>query len=331
MAELLPAISPIFVRRIYSIKHNQVGGVTQAAWCIVQWSRMTNQACRPSIMTMNVYPRSLQTALDDTKGGCLRSQIKTFEVQDGKNTEIVGAIKGGSGLLKQAVYSTAKTGPDISEMKPGDLNFWVEAQTVFSPLPMIRQVNLEELHSIWDYEGKLELKTWGVTLGKRVLEHRLRSPPAKIIRIFLSKAAETIVDEVMSARVEPLADKKVVGPMVGLTLEVPFASLEANADTRVTATQADDAEVDVSTLALPNETLQQARACEVLRRFAAKWWDYNLSRKAWKWWHENGKSGKDAAAIADCVRRNKACTYWEWVRWSTIHFWMFSEEIRNAF
>ena len=129
-------------------------------------------------------------------------------------------------------------------------------------------------------ESKLDLKTWGVTLGKRVLEHRLRSPPAKIIRIFLSKAAETIVEEVISTRVEPRADEKVVGPMVGLTLEVPFASLEANADTQVTATQADDAEVDVSTWALPNKTLQQAKAREVLRRFAAKWWAYNLSRKA---------------------------------------------------
>ena len=36
---------------------------------------------------------------------------------------------------------------------------------------MIMQVNLEELHGIWDYEGKLELKNWGATLRKRVLEH----------------------------------------------------------------------------------------------------------------------------------------------------------------
>ena len=48
---------------------------------------------------------------------------------------------------------------------------------------------------------------------------------------------------------------KVKGPTVGLTKDVAFSLLEVNVDTRVAATQADDAEVDLSTWALPNETL----------------------------------------------------------------------------
>ena len=71
-------------------------------------------------------------------------------------------------------------------------------------------------------------------------------------------------------------------PTVGLTKDVPFSRLEANADTRVAATQADDAKVDLTTWALPDETIEQSKAREVLRRFAAKWCAYNLSRKAWK-------------------------------------------------
>ena len=152
-----------------------------------------------------------------------------------------------------------------------------------SPRPMIRQVNLEELHGMWDYEGKLELKSWGSTQGIKILHHILCSPPAKIIRIFLSKAADTIVQEVMGLKVRPLLDKDEMGPTLGLTQDVPFASMEANIDTRATTTRADDAQADLSTRALPNGTLEQVKAREVLRMFAVKWWAYNLSRKAWKW------------------------------------------------
>ena len=73
--------------------------------------------------------------------------------------------------------------------------------------------------------------------------------------------------------------------------------MEANIDTRATAAQADDAQVDLSTWALPDETPEQAKAREVLRRFAAKWWGYNLSRKAWRWWRGHGKRGEDATVL----------------------------------
>ena len=84
---------------------------------------------------------------------------------------------------------------------------------------------------MWDYEGKLELKSWGSTQGIKILHHRLRSPPAKIIRIFLSKAADAIVQELLGSNVRPLLDKDEMGPTLGLTQDVPFASMEANIDT----------------------------------------------------------------------------------------------------
>ena len=96
---------------------------------------------------------------------------------------------------------------------------------------------------------------------------------------------------------------KVKGPTVGLTKDVAFSPLEVNVDTRAAATQADDVEVDLSTWALPNETLLQSKAWDVLRRFAVWWWARNLHQKAWKWWRENGKKPADANAIWDCLRR----------------------------
>lgn len=39
---------------------------------------------------------------------------------------------------------------------------------------------------------------------------------------------------------------------------------------------ADDREADLTTWDLPDETLEQAHACKVLRRFVAKWWAYNI-------------------------------------------------------
>ena len=47
---------------------------------------------------------------------------------------------------------------------------------------------------------------------------------------------------------------------VGKTDDVPFTPLEGNVDT---AAQADDAEVDLSTWALPDETQEQAAARQV--------------------------------------------------------------------
>ena len=75
------------------------------------------------------------------------------------------------------------------------------------------------------------------------------------------------------------------------------------------ATQADNAEVELSNWVAGYETPEQSKAREVLRWFVAKWWGYNLSKEAWAWWHANDREPEDAAAIVDCLRRANACTY----------------------
>ena len=72
----------------------------------------------------------------------------------------------------------------------------------------------------------------------------------------------------------------------------------------------------------------ESKAWVVLRRFTARWWAHNLSRKVWQWWYNHGKDPDDVAAIADCLRRTKAYIYWQWVRGNRIHFWTFSDKFR---
>ena len=223
---------------------------------------------------MNVYRRPLQNALDDTRGGCLRTQVRSFEARGDMGESIVGTLRQGTTVDRVPVYSAAQVGPDISELKFADKLFWVEAATVMSKTPLVRRVMMSELHAMWDYEGKLEARDWSKLQDSEVLRHRLLSPPAKMIRIFLSAAADAVVQEVMKpgSWVKPVL---VLGPMVGLTKEVPFSPLEARADTRVMAAQADDAEVDLSTWAMPDETPVQTHARQVLRKVVARWWYIN--------------------------------------------------------
>ena len=64
--------------------------------------------------------------------------------------------------------------------------------------------------------------------------------------------------------------------LVGLTSDVPFTPLEQRASTRVSAAQADDAEVNLTAWASPDETAEEAKACVILRRFAVRWWTHIL-------------------------------------------------------
>ena len=120
------------------------------------------------------------------------------------------------------VYSATKVGPDILEMKFQDRFFWVEASTVMSKDPVIWGVVAEELHPMWDYKGKLEDEQWERSQGRRILFHRILSPPAKMIWLFLSKAADAIIQEVMVSMVVPEEQAHSLGPTVGLTKDVPF-------------------------------------------------------------------------------------------------------------
>jgi hypothetical protein len=77
---------------------------------------------------------------------------------------------------------------------------------------------------------------------------------------------------------------------------------------------------------MPDETLEQTKAREFLRRFAHKWWVYNLAKEAYAWAKQNGNHLKDLVAIEECIKRVAGSDYWEWHRGSRLFFWRFPEE-----
>ena len=221
---------------------------------VVHLTRSQDPRAKPPMMTVKSYPRTLQTVLDDTLGGDQR--VSSFEKREDMDGLPIGVVTFKRIAKQVPVFSAASLGPDISALAVEERTIWVRANSVRSRDPVVRQVNIHELHAMWDYEGKLEVKHWTTLQRWKVLQNRLLSPPAKIIRTFLTQASVAMLGD---AHVTPSKLKPGTGTS-GLTRDIKFSSLEANVSTRVAATQADEAEVDLLVWALPNETPLQARA-----------------------------------------------------------------------
>ena len=136
----------------------------------------------------------------------------------------------------------------------------MKTNSVMSKEHVTCKVKLSQLLGMYDYEGKNESRSWTKAEGKAVLFQRTRSPPAKIIRIFLHKAADNVVEEVMGYKNKASPLDTTPGVVVGLTCDVRVTAIEARVDTRVAAAQADDTQVDLSIWALPNDTSEVAHA-----------------------------------------------------------------------
>ncbi|KAL7527269.1 hypothetical protein ACHAXR_004033, partial [Thalassiosira sp. AJA248-18] len=326
-----PHLRSSYEKRTIKCRHTDVGGVTTSSWTLLHFSRLRSQSSRPSLMTMKVYPRPLQTALDDTVGGRWCEHQNSFEPREDLGMNVLGTIVDKRDGIAKSLYSAKKLGPDISTLKGEDRFFWVSAASVMSKNHVLRRVKIFELFAVWDYEGKLESSEWSHAESIDILRYRTLSPPAKMIRLFLGKAADAIVQEVMGARSLQNVNTTPGSLRVGMTKDIPFTPMEVKVDTRVEAKLADDAEVNLSTWAIPGETESEIKARIVLRQFAVRWWAYNLEKKAWLWWHAHGKDPIDAEAITDCIRRVKACTYWQWVRGSRLMPWQCSPEFHNDF
>jgi len=331
LQQLLPPPQTSYEKRMITCRHCQVGGVTSSRWHILHLSRLHDHPSRPSLMTMNRYPRPLQTALDDVIGGMMEHQVPSFEVRADVGNDVIGLVTNRAGIQSH-VFSAAGVGPDLATLNKTERFFWVKAASVMSDEPVLRRVKMHELLSMLDYEGKVEARHWSKSEEDDVFSQRVLSPPAKIIRTFLGKAADAIAAVVFHEHVaaKPLA-ASAPRIKVGKTDDVPFTPLEGNVDTRLAAAQADDAEVDLSTWAMPGETQEQAAARKVFRSVALRWWKWHKTQKAWKWFNNHGQLPADRLAIEDCVGRIEACTYFQWPRGSRIFFWEFDEEFRNEF
>lgn len=242
-------------------------------------------------------PRNLQTALSDTYGA---APGRTFETRVGLDfPEAIGLLTSVDRGSSAPVFSGDRLGPDLTLIPPSDLFIWVLAHSVFGKDMVLRQARISELMAIWDYEGKLESRGWSRQQALAVLKARLLCPPAKMLRCFAQSVCEAILTNLEGHQVD--SNSGTSGVVRGLTSDVPFSPLEAKVTTRLTGAQADQAEVDLSAWAFPMETSEQAKARVVLRRFAVRWWAFNLRREAMQWWNRNGRDPRDLAAIQDCV------------------------------
>ncbi len=213
------------------------------------------------------------------------------------------------GKTFRPIFSGDKLGLDLALLPFDKVHFWVMAHFMYAKDMVLHQVRMFEVMAVWDYEGKLESHGWSRIKELCILIACLSSPLAKMLRAFAQLVREAILLKLDDRRSEG-SNKKVACGCVGLTSNVPFTPLEEKATTRVAAAQSNNAKVDLSAWALPMETPEEARAREMLWRFAVQWWSYNLRREAMHWWNLNGRDPKDLAAIQDCIFWAHACSYW---------------------
>ena len=315
-----------YVKKDVNLTHHAIGGVTTTQWHFVHLARQSTlgDSSKQAIMMPPQFSRPLQTALQDTIGG---SKLKSVVIEEASTAaplqgcSIVGYASSKRKGFRRPVYDGAGHAPDIGALPRSERMFWVTADSVYNQgTKVTRQVEMSELFAIWDYEGKYESKNWG---NRRVdvLNARLSSPPAKMIRSLLFVAGETVLSHIQPPAI--LESPSVLRP--GKTSDIPFNRMEVGTDTRVKAAQADDAEVDLSQWPHPNETPKIAWARNVLRRLVAKWWIYYQEKVARKWLKDMGSKTmqEDIDAINDCMRYVRGCTYWSWTRGSRILFYKF--------
>ena len=87
-------------------------------------------------MTSKMYPRTLQTALDDTVG-LFNGTINFEDTKDSKNENVIGHVVQGVGL-HHPLFDDRGLGPDLITYQEADLDhLWVRAKSVFSKQPVI--------------------------------------------------------------------------------------------------------------------------------------------------------------------------------------------------
>ena len=219
--ELAPSHEGFYKQLTLKPHHSNVGGVTATTWHVVHLSRISCGLQGPQSMTMTHYPRTLQTALDDTLGG--DHVYQSFESPPSAEGGIVGMVSPYKISSLKPVYSADMLGPDLSLLKAADRFFWVKANSVRSRQPVVRLVTIHELHAMWDYEVKLECKHWSVGQKVKALSFRVLSPPGKMLRLFLDQASEAINTAYSRHNLH-----RVERPLsVGFTKDVLFSPMEA--------------------------------------------------------------------------------------------------------
>lgn len=214
-----------------------------------------------------------------------RLVFEPLSVGQSSGKHVIGYVSIPRQMSRVPVYDGAGRGPDLGSLQGLERHIWVKSSTVHGTKKygrtnqVIRPATDPELFAIWDYEGKSESKFWPTSHTQCVMNQRLRSPPAAMLRSFAYCAGDFLCPEW-----PPIAQPS---PPVGKTSDVPFSPLELKGTTRVKAAQADNAEVDLSQWDefIEDDKLakKMAKTKAILRRFVAKWWRVYQERVAMEW------------------------------------------------
>jgi hypothetical protein len=210
----------------------------------------------------------------------------------------------------QPVYDSSGLGPDLAMLTNQQRHsFWILAVSVFSKSKVVRKPSHLELLAIWDYAGKIWYQGMDRSRIQSLLLSRLESPPGKILKTISFGLCQQILEATMPDTIQDFGPNPgAKGAKEGTLKSV----MELKGIQRAKAALADDAGVELSYWALPNETPTQAAARDLLHRFAHHWWVVNLAREAHSWLAANGNHPKDAEAIEECIKRAAGSDYWDW-------------------
>ena len=326
--------------RTTTCSHDVFGGVTTSTWrltvstCILELDNVT------SGMTAGCYPRTLQTALDDTIGG-LNHVVRLEKGSTQSSAQGIACEQVWCTRTKQYqyVHEASALGPDLYGLTEDQrLNIWVKATSVFSQDKVIRRITPFELAAVWDYAGKTRYSEMTPCELNQLTRWRMMSPPGKILTAVTFTLCQSLREHQMSQ--EPTSAPVISPPARGPGLlnldpttyrdqpkdDISNSPIEAQQVQRVKAAVADDAPIDFSYWADPNETTEQARARSILRRFAHKWWLSHITREATTWLSNHGNTKTNRSAVQDCLARAAGSDYWEWHRGSRLFFWRFPDK-----
>ena len=323
--QLVPEHSGFYYFKSSKVRHSDFGGATTSIWVIIHLSRTNNKPTSlTELMTGEHYFQPLQASLDDTLWGSQERFL--FEPCFGEN--YLGTVRLRNSDLSLRVYDAEGLAPDLAAIQPRFLFFWVKADSCGNKTDnkVMWPVRVHELFSIWDFEGKLSLRGMSSEQALLLLHRRLQSPPGKISRLLahylLKRKAESFSQDVASPQPPPPAE---------MSADIPYSPMELAAEVRAEASCADDAEIDLSTWALPGESKKMAAARMKLRNFAVLWWKDFKCRQAASWLRKHGDSNVDEPVIDKAMSRIKACRYFKWVRGSQIFYWLLPKEWQADF
>ncbi len=121
---------PNYKKRMITLAHTAVGGVLSASCHFVHYTRWPDAIFYTSLMTSNVLPWMLQTALSDTYGA---SPGTIFEPQGGMTLpKAVSVLSSSSENHPSPVYSGDWLAPDLAAIPFTDVQIWVQAHSIYS-------------------------------------------------------------------------------------------------------------------------------------------------------------------------------------------------------